>query len=514
MTAPGLLAIDVGTSSIKVVGFDLAGMPIGERRAETPTNRHPDGRAEHDVGALWGVTAGLVRSLVDSLAGHRLEAVAVTSVGEAGVPLDADGEPVRPAFAWFDPRGGDEAEWWRREAGAERIYGITGQPLDAFYSVNRLLWLRTHEPEAFRRTRHWLGLGDLIVHRLAGVYATDFSIASRTLCFDQTRLDWSDELLSLAGLDRDLFPLAVRGGTRIGAVGHAASALTGLREGTPVVAGGHDRMCAAFAVRGVEDLPVDSTGSAEAIVLPVRDFAAATRDMPPVISCGADVVPGQYVLSARVGFATALTDWYGRDVAGGTLPADIDAAVRLPLRFSGLLAYSSFGRVLAPTWDERARSGAILGLTLKHTSADILQALVEAVGYSLRANLDWLATHTGRPIDVVRVEGSLNRSRVWMQLKADITGRRMEAAEIHEATALGAALLAGVGAGIYRDHAAAAGAVRRDVVPWEPSDLAPTYARVYEKAFRLLPDLIAAVAPVLDERPMPSENTPGGNRDA
>ncbi|MBN9023623.1 MAG: hypothetical protein J0H08_16360, partial [Rhizobiales bacterium] len=236
-------------------------------------------------------------------------------------------------------------------------------------------------------------------------------------------------------------------------------------------------------------------------VMPVEDFALATRQDPAVISCGADVVPGRYVLSARVGYATALTDWYAREVARGTLPADIDEAVAWPLRFSGLLAYSSFGRVLAPDWDARARTGAILGLTLSHGSADILQALVEAVGYSLRANLDWLERQLGRPIGPVRVEGSLVRSRVWMQLKADVTGRRMEAADIREATSLGAALLAGVGAGVYADHAAAAAAVARDLVPWEPSPLSRTYARVYEAGFRALPGLIAAVAPVLAEDP-------------
>src|SRR5690606_16929788 len=110
---------------------------------------------------------------------------------------------------------------------------------------------------------------------------------------------------------------------------------------------------------------------------------------------------------------------------------------------------------------------------------------------SLRTNLDWLERQTGRAIPTVRVEGSLNRSRVWMQLKADITGRRLEAADIREATALGAALLAGVGAGFYADHAAAAAAVRREPTRWEPSALAPTYGRVYEEAYGRLPGLIA-----------------------
>jgi len=500
MSETALVAIDVGTSSIKVTAFDPAGALLAAHRAETPTDRFPDGRAEHDVDLLWAAVARLVGTVVADLPRHDVAAVAVASVGEAGVPLDGDGAPVRPAFAWFDARGGEAAAWWREAAGAAEVYAVTGQPLDAFYSVNRLLWMRDHEPGAFARTRHWLGLGDLVVLRLAGVHATDFSLASRTLCFDQARLGWSDALLGLAGLDRALFPEAVGAGARVGAVTASAAAATGLRAGTPVVAGGHDRLCAAFAVRGVAPLAVDSTGSAEAVVVPVADFAAATRQDPPVVSCGADVVPGQYALSARVGYATALTDWYAREVARGALPADIDAAVAWPLRFSGLLAYPSFGRLLAPGWDERARTGAIFGLTLRHTAADILQALVEAVGYSLRANLDWLERHLGRPIEGIRVEGSLVRSRVWMQLKADVTGRPMEAAGIREATSLGAALLAGIGAGVYPDHAAAAAAVDRDLTRWAPSPLSRTYADVYERAFGALPDLIAAVAPALEGR--------------
>jgi xylulokinase len=497
MTAPALLAVDLGTSSIKVTAFDVAGRLLAARRAETPTDRLPEGRAEHDVDTIWRITAELIRSLVEGLPAHRVEAVGVTSVGEAGVPLDDAGLPVRPAFAWFDARGGAEAGWWRSAAGADRIFRITGQPLDSFYSVNRLLWMRTHEPASFARTRHWLGLGDLVLHRLSGAFATDFSLASRTLVFDQARLDWSDELLALAGLDRALFPAPMRGGTRVGSVTAAAAALTGLRAGVPVVVGGHDRLCAAFAVRGMERLPVDSTGSAESLMVPVDDFAAAADQEPGVISCYADVVPDRYVLSARVGYATALTDWYAREIAGGSLPADIDDAVGWPLRFSGLIAYPSFGRLLAPDWNEGARAGAVLGLTLAHRRGDILQALVEAVGYSLRANLDWMEKQLGRPIETVRVEGSLARSRVWMQLKADVTGRRMEAATLREATSLGAALLAGIGAGIYPDHAAAAAAVSRDLMPWEPSPLAATYARVYREAFTRLSGLVAAVSPVL-----------------
>jgi xylulokinase len=501
MPSPALLAIDIGTSSVKVVAFDPSGRLLAHRRAETPTDRLPGGLAEHDIGALWVLIAQLTSEVVADLDGFRVEAVAAASVGEAGAPLDKTGHAVRPAIAWYDPRGAAEADWWANKVGNDVVYRATGQAIDAHYGVNKLMWLREHEPGSFARTRHWLSLADLVTHWMCGVYATDFTLASRTMCFDQRRLDWSDELLELAGLDRSLFPQAHPSGTRIGAVTSDAAAATGLRMGTPVVTGGHDRLCAAFASRGRQQLPVDSTGSAEALVVPVEHYVERGAAEAGFIACYADVVPGQYVFSARVGYAGALVDWYRREVLRAVPDADhlaVDAEIEWPLSFSGLLCYPSFGRVLAPVWDEATAAGAILGLNLGHRQSHILQALIEAVGYSLRANLDWLERLVGRDIRTLRAEGKLTTSRVWMQLKADVTGRQIEAIRLDEATALGTALLAGVGCRLYPDHAAAGDAVERELKTWTPTPgLAATYSDVFEHGFRHLPRLVGEVAPAL-----------------
>jgi xylulokinase len=507
MPAPALVGVDIGTSAVKVVAFDSSGRLLALRRAGTPTTRLPGGEAEHDADALWALVARLTGEVVGELKGARVEAVATASVAEAGVPLDKDGQAVGPAIAWYDSRGVAQADWWAEHAGNELVYRVTGQPIDSHYGVNKLMWLREHEPEAFARARHWLSLADLVTYRMCGTYATDFTLASRTMCFDQRRLDWSDELLKLAGLDRAIFPGAHPSGTRVGAVTTEAAAATGLPAGAPVVTGGHDRLCAAFASRGRHAVPVDSVGSAEALVVPVDHYAERAPVEAGSISCYADVVPGQYVFSARIGYSGALVDWYRREVlqtASSTGTSSLDAEIAWPLSFSGLVCYPSFGRVLAPAWDEAAAAGAILGLTLGHRQSHILQALVESVGYSLRANLEWLERLVGS-IPALRVEGRLAESRVWAQLRADVTGRQIEVVRLEEATALGAALLAGVGGGLFADHAAAADAVTRDLQTWQPEPgLAATYADVFEHGFRLLPRLIGEVSPALARAAAPA----------
>jgi xylulokinase len=289
----------------------------------------------------------------------------------------------------------------------------------------------------------------------------------------------------------------------VGTVGKEAAEITHLRWGTLVVTGGHDRLCAAYAARGKEPLLVDSTGSAEAVVLPIERYAAPNPAVSGFVACYADVVPGQYVLSARVGYAGALVDWYWREVRARGVGANhptVDAEIDWPLSFSGLLCYPSFGRVLAPTWDSATASGAILGLTLGHRQSHLLQALIEGVGYSLRANVEWLERCVGRAIPTIRVEGALTGSRVWMQLKADVTGRRVEGLRLEEATALGAALLAGVGAGIYPDCDAATAVVARDLETWMPTaELAATYSDVFEHGFQRLPRLISEIAVALEQ---------------
>jgi xylulokinase len=501
---PALIGIDLGTSAIKVCAFDARGNLLCLERGTTPTQRLANGWAQHDPEELWLATARLLGRVCEAVASQNaIEAVAVASVGEAGVAVDGAGNAVYPAIAWFDGRSHDEAAFWEEATGASAINRITGQPLDPHYGVNKLLWLRRHEPAAFAAARQWLSLADFIVLRLCGVYATDQSLASRTMLFDQKRRDWSSDLLSVAGLSRDLLPPALAGGTRVGGISAGASAACGLRQGTPVVLAGHDRLCGAFAASGGSNIPIDSTGSAEAVILPVDRYVERSTEEARFVSCYADIVPGRYIYSARVGYAGALIDWLRRDFFSGSegeLSSEaLESAIPRPLAYSGLLIYPSFGRIIAPFRDPESRRGAILGLTIDHHRGHVYQAFLEGICLSLRANLDWLEQLSGRPIARIRVEGGPTRSSVWLGLKADVTGRTGESVDIEEPTALGAALLAGVGVGLFADHQAAGAALSLTIATVQPDPArAVVYERVYHEAYLKLPAALAGFNRVLE----------------
>lgn len=498
MSDPVLVGVDVGTSAIKVGAFDERGGLLALRRGVTPTTRLGGGVAEHDAEALWSVTSSLLRDLVAELGNaSRIAGVAVASVGEAGLPVDARGRALRPAIAWYDTRAGAEAAWLAARVGTDRINRITGQSLDPHYGLSKLLWVRAHEPAVFRATGHWLSLADFIVLQLTGELVTDPTLASRTLAWDQRTQAWSAELLAEADLEPRLFPRVAQSGSAVGGVRAEAAAQTGLRAGTIVASGGHDRLCGAYAVRSGSMTLVDSTGSAEAVVVPVAEFVERTAEEAGHVACYADVVPGQFVFSARVGYAGALVDWFRRLVAdppsGRTAgpreagPDDLtvlEALTRLiptPLDLSGLMVYPSFGRVVTPVWDPRSAPGAILGLTIAHERGQLLQALLEGICYSLRRNLEWLGELGAAPGGMLRVEGGATRNPVWMQLKADITGLTVAAVALPEPTALGAALLAGIGAGVYPDHRGAGEAVDVPYATWLPD---PARSARFDRAYR------------------------------
>lgn len=247
-------------------------------------------------------------------------------------------------------------------------------------------------------------------------------------------------------------------------------------------------------MRGGRQRAVDSTGTAEGLLLPLPEPLPAAAGAGSHVSCYPDVVPDGYILSAQVGFAGALVEWLGReafaDLGGDYLR--MAAEVPRPLRFRGIVCHPVFGRSASPRWDPAGARGAFLGLTLATTRGELLQAALEASCFSLRANLAWLEQQAGAAVDVLRCVGGATRNELWMQLKADISGRAVEAVTMEEAAALGAALLAGVGVGLHADHAAAAAQVALPAALYEPDERrAASYARVFDQVVAELPGALS-----------------------
>ena len=206
-----LLGLDVGTSSLKAVLYDpSSGRITAQAAAPTPVSHPRPDWTEYDPIALWQGMSACIRQVVATLSpGQSVAGVAAASMGEAGVPLGKDGEPLYPIMAWFDPRSVAQAERLRREIGAEAIHRVTGQQVREVFTSPKLLWLQEHAPDVLKRAALWLSMEDYMLWRLSGVAATDYSVASRTMLFDQQRAEWWPEMLAFCGLDAVFCPMPI-----------------------------------------------------------------------------------------------------------------------------------------------------------------------------------------------------------------------------------------------------------------------------------------------------------------
>ncbi|MBE3068658.1 MAG: hypothetical protein IMZ66_00320 [Planctomycetes bacterium] len=499
-----LVGIDLGSTSLKAVIYDPDGRAVAS--AARPTERfHPDAaHPEYTVWQpeqIWGGTAEALREAVGRLDDARqIRGVAVTGMGMDGVPIDEGGRWLYPFISWLDPRTAPQFEWWKAHVGLEKTFGIGGNPLWPINSALRIRWMAEHEPAILARTATWLLIEDFLNFMLCGRRATDYSMASCTLLFDQRRLDWSDEMLGLAGIDRRLMPDAHPAGTPLGEVTPEAARATGLPAGTPVVLGGHDHLCGALPVGAFRPgVVLDVTGTWEIVSVPLAEPVLTPRARATGVTIQAHVARGMHAAWASTPAGEAL-EWfrkqYGFEAAqraaaeGGT---DWDYLVRAaeasPPGAGGAVFLPHLSGSTCPVVDPHAR-GAFAGLRSATTQGDMVRAIFEGLDYQfldiLRAVEDGLGTKAER---IVAVGGAV-RNAFWMQNKADVVGKPIEAPEIEEATPLGAAILAGIGVGVYRDAEDAYDRVHRPGRVYEPdARLAPVYAAGFDVYRRMYPAL-------------------------
>jgi xylulokinase len=410
-------------------------------------------------------------------------------MGETGALVTKHGDVLAPLVSWLDTRAAAETHELKAKLGAERLYEITGHRIDLFWGLPRLMWLRRHRADDFARSQVWLPPADLATFWLSGEAATSPSLASRTMALDESTLTWSDEMLAAAEIPRTILPPVVVSGTPVGRMTSKAARLSGLPAGLPVVVGGHDRLCGALAARvGHREIPVDSAGTAETVVVVADRRPDPATAFPSGINCYADVTPGQYAYSARVGLSGALLEWVRRELFAAAPSADeLVERVPAPISFGGVLCYPAFGRPITPSIGLDAVPGALLGLTLEHTRIDIVRAVLESTAFSLRANVEALESQLGSALAPVRVEGRIADVDKVMQLRADILSRPVESVDIQHATAVGAALLAAVGAGACANVPELGAILRPNVRRWHPDPArAAAYEEVYTHGFREL----------------------------
>lgn len=490
---PLLLGLDAGTTSIKACLYDArSGRLAAAARRPTPVTSPRPGWAEHDPQALWRAAAAAVRAALRAAPpGEPVACVAVASMGEAGLPIDERGRPLGPIIAYYDTRADAYADWWRGRITPQRIHAISGQVARPVFGVTRILWLRDAQPDAFARMRRWLSVGDYLIWRLAGVAATDRTLASRTMLLDQRSRAWSSELMGIAGLSPDLLPAIFPSGARVGAVSADAARRTGLAEGTPVAVGGHDHLCGALAA-GVTD-PGDalaSFGTAAALLAPSAAFHGGGAAFERGLSCYCYVAEGRYIVQGGLSAAGSALAWMARLLRGSDAPAAFAAldraAAESPPGARGLVCLPHLRGSGTPPRDGSSRA-ALVGLRERHTPGDLWRALIESLACWARENIEAIEAATGGSIARLTLIGGAARGALFAQTLADIAGRAVALPAIDEASARGAALLAGQAVGLSLEAPGLAAAIAPD------SRRAARYDRIYREIYA---PLYAALRPI------------------
>jgi xylulokinase len=369
--------------------------------------------------------------------------------------------------------------------------------------------VREEDPEAYSRAQTWLCVADFVAQRLSGEKAMDYSLASRTGLFDIDRREWSERLLEAAGIDRSLMPRLAPSGSPVGLVDRMASQLTGLPIGTPVFTGGHDHICGALAV-GVTDegAVLDSTGTAEAVLMVLKGPNTSRALCEAGFSVGCHTARDRYYLLGSLSTSGAVIEWLKDHLeAAADIDSDppvkdvyaslMDRAATVPPGSEGLLFLPYLRGSTTVHVDPLAR-GAFVGLAYNHRQAHLVRAALEGVCYELGAMLDVMRGLTGVTCRELTAIGGATRNDLWMGMKADVTGKAISAPALEEATTFGAALLAGLGAGVYLDEDDIRRAVelRRNVIhpDEERHRIYQGCRRVYARLYPACKEVFQAIA--------------------
>jgi xylulokinase len=499
-----LLGIDVGSTSMKALVYDLDGNVIsrGSRPTESIANDpdHPNWQVylpDH----IWDGIASAIHDAV-SLIGPQdhVLAAAVTGLGADAVPLDEHGEPVYPFINWICTRTTPQFEHWLEKVGLERTFEISGWQPFIWSTVLRFQWLKENEPEIAGRVHKWLIVEDFVNYKLTGKYSTDYTDASPTLLFDQRSLSWSEEMLKIAGLEKDLLPTPQPSGSFIGEITPEAAKRTGLPPGTPIFQGGHDYLVGALAAGAITPgMFLDVTGTWEMVITPTTDPHWTSEIRQLGLTIEAHSVPDMYCIWAG-GTAASMLEWYkdqlgweARRLAqasqGNVWSSLMDEAKSSPPGANGLFFLPHFNGTTSPNLDPRSL-GAFLGLNDTTKREDMVRAVIEGLDYGFLDMLNALEKGAGQKAKEITAIGGGTRNEFWMQNKADVSGRPVVTLEIEEATALGAAMLAGVGIGIYKNLTEAAQRVKKPGKLFDPNKkLTPIYSELFEIYREIYPAL-------------------------
>lgn len=496
-----VLGVDLGTSGTKTVLFDEAGRAVAAETIEYPMDQPRNGWAEQDPDSWRDAAFGTARAVVEKsgVDPHDIVGLGISGQMHGLVMTDENGKSLRKAILWCDGRTQAECDEYTARVGRDRLIAISANPALTGFTAGKIRWVQKHEPELWARVKHVMLPKDYVRLCLTGVYGSEMSDASGTNLLDVPQRRWSAELAEALELPMALLPELHESCEVVGTITAEAAAATGLIEGMPVAAGAADNMAGALGTGVAEAGKAFTTIGTSGVVFAHSDTVQIDPAGRVHTFCSA--VPGAWsVMSCTLAAGLSLK-WY-RDTfckaemqTGDEMGVDPyvlmnEEAAKSPIGANRLIFLPYLMGERSPLLDSDAR-GAFIGLSAMHTRRDLLRAVMEGVMYSQRQNLDVLRGMHVVPESMLACGGGA-KSPFWRQMMADLFHMPVKTVENSEGPALGAAILAGVAAGLYPDVPTACRMLVREKAPLMPDEQAGAayepYYELYQKLYPALKD--------------------------
>lgn len=500
MAAPGIITIDIGTTSMRAILFDAGGRQLALAREDNPPAYYPDGRVEQAAATWEGILVRILSACAGEarVRGLAVEGIALTSQRSSVIPVDREGQPLRPAIMWQDQR--TEAICRGLAPRNAEVYRVCGMRVTTVMSACKMKWLKENEPDIFRRAWKMVGIHDFVLRALTGAFLTDHSLASRTNLLNLEKLDWDEGLMGLFGVPRSMLCDLVPPGSVAGGLEAGLAARAGIAAGTPVITAGGDQQCAALGL-GLTgpDRVVANTGTGSYIL----GYSVRPAFDPEMRAfCNAAAIPGAYVIEAGMSASGAVYRWFSdnfyseaknscddgiaaiNEEAASSPPGANGVAFLPRFRLGGADGAAAAGA--APAGQPAAGSlagvsekGLFWGLSLATRRGDMARALLEGIAAEMAENLRLVEALTGRA-GSVHASGGLTRFELFNRIQADLYGLPVRKAGHGEATAVGAWISAAKTLGLYGSYEEAAAASERGSEIQESAPV-PANAVVYER---------------------------------
>ena len=488
-----VLGFDVGTTNLKCLALDDTGTIVAQASEPTPQSHPRPDWTDFEPEPIWEAVCRSIRAVTSQIENpSAIRGIAVSSLAESVVPIDVQGRPLAPAIAWFDGRTIAEYEWLRETVGDETLFKISGLNPDPMFGLCKILWVKNHDPFTFQHAHHWLHFADYVAFRLCGIPATDPSLACRSLAYDLVRGTWASEILEAVGVLPSSFPPVRQSGTPLGLLTSSSANATQLPRTTLVSIGIHDHLSGAFATGGLRaGVLFDSIGTSESLNTVVPQPVFDQRIPAHGLAQGALwIEEPTFYLTGGLQTAGAAVEWFWGELGGKSSVADLVAEAALasepiPVFLPHLV------RSLTPHPDPRA-SGAFVGIKTTTTRGAMFRAVLEGLAFEARAIADAMITVGALPpFEKILTIGGTLQNALLAQIKADVYSFPVKINPVREAASLGAALLAGLGCGLFSDPAAAVRIARREEIAVEPNaersqQLQARYHEVYTDLYNQL----------------------------